>query len=130
MAIRPQGMTLLAGVLAATLVALTGCAAQGGPYARTPGADLPLELESRATRERLIEVEVADGTGHRPLVHQEYRIAPGAWGRIEPVRVPYGSYQLTATSGDLARHVDAEFGPGDEFFRFVLYDDVVAFQRG
>ncbi|MBI2078523.1 MAG: hypothetical protein HYT80_09180 [Euryarchaeota archaeon] len=112
-------------ILLAAILGASGCLG-----AEDPGGALPLEVANRLGAPVTVALEVREPYGNTILFESAREVAPGARERIETPRIPFGSYIVAATDGRLEREIETDFEPSTRFQRFVVHDQVIAFQSG
>lgn len=108
---------------------LAGCLA-GGPEARTPGGWFPLEVSNRTSESVELHVRVLEPEGRSSLYEKVFRIEAGRTEPGPPVRLPYGTYLVSASTQHLSREIEASHTPQTMYQRLVVYPDAIAHQSG
>ena len=108
---------------------LAGCLGSAGPQATSPGGVFPLFVRNASNHSAPVEMSVIEGYGGTVLYSKNATLAPGAQVSADPVRVPYGEYVLRVAAPPRAREADVIYDEGTQFFRFVVNEDVIAFER-
>ena len=95
-----------------------------------PGGALPLEVANRLAEPATVALEVREPFGNTVIFESLTPVGAGARERIDTPRLPFGTYIVAASHRELQREVEADFQPSTQFQRFVVHDEVIAFQSG
>lgn len=112
------------------ILAVAGCLARAAPEATSPGGDFPLQFLNNSTQAVTIHLLVFEEYGKTAVYESSHDLDVGGSGRIDPIRLPHGDYLLRAEAEPLSRETPVVFDDQTAFFRFVVFDDVIAFKRG
>lgn len=113
-------------LLAVLVLLLPGCA---GPGSLSGTEQFPLEVQNNASRTVGADLELREAYGHTVLFSESYTLPAGERAQANAGRVSYGEYTVRATSGSMSREIDVSFGKDPGVYRFVIYDDIIAFQN-
>lgn len=111
------------------LLGLSGCHVTATPHAVSPGGELPIFIRNNSTDARPISIDVIEGFGRSVVQSVNTTLDPDEEIAIETGRLPHGDYTLRATADPLSRETNVIYGPSTQWYRFVIHEDVIAFQQ-
>jgi hypothetical protein len=114
--------------LAFLLLLLAGCA--GEPAPPQAGGPIPLQVYNHTNSTREVHFEVREPDTGSVLLSYDQRVAPQRTVQVDTGLLGHGDYLLVAKAGIVTREARVDFERSSLFFRFIVEDQLIAFQSG